>query len=431
MARSGRKIAMSPDAVVSPPQAIPEAARAAGADLAGDLLGLGRLTIDAVTGIANIVEGMHRNIARLPPILGAEPAGRAPGLTGFVYGCVRGVTRGVGVGLDLVLPRIAPLLGEIGHSPRREALVAALNGVYGDHLAQRSNPLAIPMSLRLHGRPLDLQRAALSRRISAPTGKLLVLAHGLCANDLWWQQGGHDHGEALARDLGLTPLYLHYNTGQHISTNGRELARLLQGLLAQWPVPVTELTILAHSMGGLVARSATHYAQRDGLSWPAKLSRLITLGTPHHGAPLERAGSWIDVLLSASPYTAPLSHLGGRRSAGIKDLRHGAILDEQWERQRDETGRDPRGPLPWPQGLRCFAIAASLGAQPAGPQRRPVGDGLVTVKSALGQHRSAALTLPIPVTRQRICYSLGHIEMLGSRDVYEQIRDWCAARGSD
>ncbi len=431
MARNRRMTAKRADAAAALPQTDLVPARVPGTDLAGDLLGLGRLAIDAVTGVANVAEGMHRNIARLSPILGAEPPGRAPGIAGFVYGCVRGVTRGVGVGLDQFLPRLAPLLGEIGQSPRREALLAALNGVYGDYLSERGNPLAIPMSLRMHGRPLEVQRALLARRIAEPTGKLLVLIHGLCANDLWWQRDGHDHGAALARDHGVTPLYLHYNSGRHISTNGRELARLLQCLLAQWPVPVEDLTILAHSMGGLVARSACHYAQLDGLGWPAQLSRLITLGTPHHGAPLEVAGSWVDVLLSASPYTAPLSKLGGRRSAGIKDLRHGAIVDEQWERSRGEAGWDDRAPPPWPQGLRCYVIAASLRAQSDRPQHHPVGDGLVTIRSALGQHRNAALTLPIPTSRQRTCYSLGHIEMLGSREVYEQVRDWCSVRASD
>ena len=57
-------------------------------------------------------------------------------------------------------------------------------------------------------------------------------------NDLQWSRDGHDHGTALAADLGYTPLYLHYNTGEHISTNGRRLANLLESLVQEWPQPV-------------------------------------------------------------------------------------------------------------------------------------------------------------------------------------------------
>ena len=84
-------------------------------------------------------------------------------------------------------------------SPEREAFVAALNGVWGDHLANTGNPLAIAMSLRVGGRPYQAT-------LRAPTRKLLVLVHGLAMNDLQWTRRGHDHGQALARDLGFTPV---------------------------------------------------------------------------------------------------------------------------------------------------------------------------------------------------------------------------------
>ena len=161
--------------------------------------------------------------------------------------------------MDAVLARIAPILGERSSSPEREVILAALNGVLGDYLATSGNALAIPIRLRRDGVPLPVGRHALAAAIPQPSEKLVVLVHGLCLNDLQWDRQGHDHGKALARDLGYTPVYLHYNTGLHISTNGRAFAELMDALVAEWPVRLQGLAIVAHSMGGLVARSACYY----------------------------------------------------------------------------------------------------------------------------------------------------------------------------
>ena len=70
------------------------------------------------------------------------------------------------------------------------------------------------------------------------------------------------------------------------------------------------MVIVGHSMGGLLARSAYHYATVADMQWPRLLRKLVFLGTPHHGSPLERGGNWIDVFLTASPCLAPIAHLG-------------------------------------------------------------------------------------------------------------------------
>lgn len=290
-----------------------------------DLLGLSRLAVGGVTGMAELVEAMHAGIGRVPGISSRSTRHTTRGITGLVYRSVRGVTALVGGSLDAALRPLVPLFAERPSSASREAVVAALNGVLGDHLETTANPLAIPMRLRLHGRALALAAEPLATAIPAPTGKLLVLAHGLCMNDLQWQPTTANHSDLalrLARDLGYTPLYLHYNSGRHVSTNGRELSALLETLVDRWPVPVSELAIVGHSMGGLVARSACHYAASDGHAWLGRLRDLVFLATPHHGAPLERGGNWADVILGAAPYTAPLARLGKVRSAGITDLRH-------------------------------------------------------------------------------------------------------------
>jgi hypothetical protein len=391
-----------------------------------------RLLVAAVTGATDIVETMHCNIARLSPIVGAPRPGRARGITGLVYRSVRGVTRAVGSGLDTALAQLEPLRSANGSSPRREATLAALNGVVGDYLVAADSPLAIPMRLRQRGRsPVQNYDAPAPQTDAASSGsKLLVLVHGLCMSDLGWEREGHDHGAALARDLGYTPLYLHYNSGRHVATNGREFAGVLERLVEEWPVPVSELVLVGHSMGGLGARSACHYAALAKHAWPGRLTKLVFLGTPHHGAPLERAGNRLNVLLGISPYTAPLTGLGGIRSAGVQDLRYGRIVETSREHD-DEPGNESlhRGgtPVPLPEGVHCFAVAASRQRQPSAWPGRVRGDGLVPVRSALGQHQNPRSTLAIPPAHRYVCFGANHFDLLGSREVYERLRGWLTA----
>jgi hypothetical protein len=389
-----------------------------------DLHALGRLGFDSVAGITTLVEEMHRNIARISPPIGAAPLGRAPGLSGLVYSAVRGVTRGVGGAWNLAhaaLPRPKAHL-----DPRREAWVAALNGVWGEHLAATGNPLAVAMSLRDGGRPVGLDAEALRARYGDGRRKLLLLLHGLCMSDLNWHHHGHDHGRMLATDFGYTPLYLHYNTGRHVSENGHELAALLDRLTQAWPGPIDEIALLCHSMGGLVARSACHYAEATGLPWRRQLKRIAFLGTPHHGAPLERAGNLFDNAIELSPYLAPFARLGKSRSAGIKDLRHGNVLDEDWSAAHDGSHHDHRRELPLPAGIRCHAVAASRQHAP-GASKRLRGDGLVPVSSALGHHEKTAHELGFAAADTHLEFDCNHFDLLSNETVGSCLRDWFSA----
>ena len=386
---------------------------------ASDLRGLSQLIVDAVGGVTGIVESMHRNIARVSPPVGHVPAGRARGIAGLVYRSVRGVARSVGFALDAALSPFGLLPDDAARTPQREAVLAAINGVLGDHLFASGNRLAIPMRLRVEGRAVALERDALAAQFPRAGGRVLVLVHGLCMNDLQWRRDGHDHGAVLANALGYTPLYLHYNTGRNISTNGREFANLLEELTRVWPVPIDELAILSHSMGGLVARSAVAHGSETGRAWTRQLKNLVFLGTPHHGAPLERVGGHIDRLLGVSPYTAPLARLGGMRSAGIRDLRHGNIADKT-----DEDSGRIRTRVPLPGGVRCFAIAATTQRASSGFGQLLRGDGLVPVSSALGQHAVASEDLGFPTCRQHVCHDADHFDLLRRLDVCAQVRDW-------
>ena len=389
-----------------------------------DIRGAGNLTIDAVTGITDLVEAMHQKIVSLGGILGGRNKNRTTGITGMVYRNIRSVSGAVGDGLDLLLKQFSSLLGDKCSSPEREAVLSALNGVLGDHLEARNNPLAIPMQFRRNGVPLSMGDQAFNEEVRQSGGKIVLMVHGACMNDLQWNWKGHNHGAALARDLGYLPVNLHYNTGCHLSHNGREFADLLEIFINQLQQPI-ELVIIAHSMGGLISRSACHYGQVEDHSWVNHLRKIVFLGSPHHGAPLERVGNWLDNILEISPYSAPFSRLGKIRSAGITDLRYGNLLDEDWEgRDRFKASGDRRTAVPLPDGVQCYTIASTIGKKMSMLGDKVLGDGLVTLNSALGRHKDETRTLLFPETHQWIARNIGHLDLLNHPEVYETIKRW-------
>lgn len=394
-----------------------------------DLHGLSQLVFDGVIGTTSLVEQLHGNILRVASPLGRTGLDPTRGLTRGVYRSIQGVTRVIGGGTRFAFERIVPRLGQRETTPQRERMLAVFNGVLGDHLESSDNPLAIPMSLRQQGRVLTLEPGALARQLSQPGGRLLVAIHGLCMNDLQWSprpaEQGHCLPSRLSESHGYCPLYLNYNSGRHISSNGRELAELLEQLVMAWPVPVDELVLLGHSMGGLIARSACHYAHQAGHAWPKQLRKLIMLGSPHHGAPLERIGNKVDRLLGATPYSAPFTRLGRIRSAGITDLRHGNLLDEDWrDHDSHESPEDRRQPVQHLAHVEYHAVAATTDLGPDSRRSRWIGDGLVPVPSALGEHPDPNRRLAIPASHQLIVPATTHLGLLHHQQVHATIERW-------
>lgn len=376
--------------------------------LVDQLRGATKLAVDATQNVTEIVKQMHHTIGGGPELLGKPLEKVTKLLSAPTYATIRGVTKWVGAGIDLALQQLEPLLERAGSE--RGLVLAALNGVLGDYLEETGNPLAIQMQLRVAG-------AEVTEPFAAGT-KLLVLVHGSSMEDLQWLRKGHDHGPALAKALGYVPVYLRYNSGLHVSENGRRFSALLE----TWAGSVDEVVLLAHSMGGLVSRAACHTAEEAGHGWRKKLSALITLGTPHHGAPLERGGNWVDVLLGVSRYSAPLVKLGQLRSAGVTDLRYGNVVDAHWEgRDRFALGGDPRGELSLPSGVACYAIAASLGSGR--------GDGLVPVDSALGVH--AERSLGFPEAHRWTVAPASHLDLLDHQEVFAKVLEWLTSLQRD
>ncbi len=399
-----------------------------------DLHGLGRLGVEAVLQVTALVEAVHGGIQHVATLRPPRTGTRPDPIARLAYASVRGVTGAVGRTLELISRRMDWPAAAIPPSPRREALLAALNGVLGDHLAATGNPLAIPLTLWHAGLPLPLHDPQAARSALLQAGpRALVLLHGLCMNPWQWSRSGQGDAfaadgvaasarpqaenesadiESVARSLGYDVFSLHYNSGRRIAENGTELAVALQDLVDALPATPSELVLLGHSMGGLVARSAVHAGLAQGLGWSALPIKLVGLGSPHHGAPLERAGHGVEQLLHALPLVSPFAGVARARSAGITDLRHGTVLD---------SGVPP---LPLPDSVKLHAVAASLSR--SADVARPRGDGLVPVASALGRHRDARRDLGIPGERQAMVPGCGHIELIRHSETLSLLRRWLA-----
>jgi len=314
-----------------------------------------------------------------------------------------------------------------------ELAVAALNGVAGDRLEHEGNPLANQMTLRHGGRTVPVERETLAATFPSASRRVAVFIHGLACNETAWklhakrhyQNGDTSYGSRLERDLGYTALYVRYNTGLHISENGRRLARLLERIIVAWPVPVEELVLVGHSMGGLVIRSATHYGAQ--LDWVRRVRHLFFLGSPHLGAPLEKAANVTGWLLGLCDITQPFAALLNRRSGGIKDLRFGSLRDEDWQGLAPDAllvNRTVNVPLL--EGAAHYVITATVTRDRRHPLGVAVGDLLVRESSAVGRGRLRRIRFPLDNARH--FGAMNHLELLNHPDVYDQVRQWLEGR---
>jgi triacylglycerol lipase len=320
---------------------------------------------------------------------------------------------------------------------------AVLNGLFGDALVEQESSLAIPLTFRTaSGDELPLDHERLGQALPNAGARLCVLVHGLMASESVWRFAGRPeltYGELLACERGVSPVYVRYNTGRHISTNGRELAARLQRLVRAWPVRVREIDLIGHSMGGLVIRSACHYGRGSATlpdrlrrrgPWPAKVKRVVLLGVPNGGAGLEVIANLTSAALWSLPI--PVTRLLGagldRRSEGIKDLRWGAVLDEDWvERDPNATQRPERHRVRVPRHADYLAIAGSLADERDGdgphPVNRLLGDALVTAPSAQGRLGNDEPAL-FPNATLRLCPKINHIALANRPEVYDEITNW-------
>ncbi len=393
-----------------------------------DIQGLTKLIVDATLNITDIAEDLNHQIVHPPYLPSSTIQHLISGVSSLIYSSVRGTTKLVGRGITKGLAQLAPERS-IGISfEQKEIMLSVLNGIIGDYLDKEQNPLALPMQFKHQGKAIPLQSEAIQELYSKPSGKILLMVHGLCMDDLQWNRNGHNHGELLAEKFNLSPVYLRYNSGLHISQNGQQLSALLEELVQNWSVPIEEITILAHSMGGLVTRSAYNYGTLEQKTWTKHLKKIIFLGTPHQGAPLERVGNHVDRLLEAMPYARPFAKLGKMRSAGITDLRLGILVEEDWVNlDRFENELKQATVLPLPKTVECYAIAASIKNKIADISIKQLGDGLVPIQSALGQHTNATQSLEFKPANTSISYQTNHLELLSNLTIYQKLQEYLSA----
>jgi pimeloyl-ACP methyl ester carboxylesterase len=391
---------------------------------------VGELAGQAISGTGSLVRDVHAAVARRAFDAAGPSSATAraihDGVSAAVYGGVRAalgaLPRGAGTALALRAPADAPSLAD---SPRGALALAVLNGYAGDALAARRSELALEMTLRHRGADVDPDAPA----VPDAARRVAIFVHGLGETDAAWRRRATadqpGYGELLRRELGHTPLHLRYNTGRHISDNGRALAALLEQLHDAWPTPIDEIVLVGHSMGGLVARSACHYGRAEGHRWTQAVRHVVCLGSPHLGAPVEKGINALGWALDRIPETEPLARVVNQRSAGIKDLRFGACIEEDWcECDPDELLTDRCHDIPFAPGATFYFIAATVSRGEGDPLGTVVGDLLVRVPSASGAGRRRRI--PFDVDNGRRLGGLTHFDLLNHPAVYEQIRAWLA-----
>jgi pimeloyl-ACP methyl ester carboxylesterase len=346
-------------------------------------------------------------------------------------GVTRGVYRGLGAGTRALGMAAGAAAARregrlISSTPMGSAAIAAITGLTGDVLEEQGSPLAQPMAVRVAGEPVALEPEAIASAFPAAKPRIVVFVHGLMTTEFSWALGGRERfGDRLAREIGCTPVYVRYNSGRHISENGRSLSELMEQLLAAWPVDVDEIALVGHSMGGLVARSACCHAAEADADWAQLVKHSVSLGTPHMGAPLEQAVHALSAGLARLPETRPLANFLRRRSGGIRDLRQGSLVDEDW---RDCDPDALRGAacaeIPLLEGATHCFVSATITRSDRHPVGRLIGDTLVLVPSASG--RSRTRRIPFEDEYGMHLGKASHFALLYHPAVYEKLRGWLA-----
>jgi pimeloyl-ACP methyl ester carboxylesterase len=399
-----------------------------------EIAALGDLAGEAAAGATRQIHELHDGIAqrvwrRVGPA--ALPVRLAHDrIANSAYSVAGELTRQVvRAGANAASLARSPDATSIERTPAGRLVVSALNGAFGDMLVRRGNPLALDMTVRRHGRDLELTPAAVSDAYPNAKPRLVVFVHGLCETDDAWKLGAARHvpyGHRMEIERGYTPVDLRYNTGRHISENGRELATRLEALVTSWPTEVHEITLVGHSMGGLVARSACHYGADSACV--AKVRHVFTLGAPHRGAPLEQAANAASVALARLPETRPLARALNARSVGIKDLRYGYLTDECWmDQDCDAFLRDSSREVPFLPTARHYFICATLTREPDAAVGRIIGDLLVLRPSAWAREERGK-RMRFPIEHYHHLGGASHFDLLNHPAIYAQMRRCLASQ---
>lgn len=394
---------------------------------------------DTIAQAATRVHEFHRAISDLPfkavgtaTLNASKPVESAHNeITDLVYGAVRDAGKGVFSGAawvvrqanqSLASPQIidqamgGELMDQVDHLPmptapnvktdkRVSAISSAINGVFGDHLTATRNPMQVRMNLYANGQALAADQATLMAQFPDAKNHLLVFVHGLCCNEDSWQMyynpgepATRPYGDKLQDEFPVTSIYLRYNTGRNIDANARQFKRLLNKLVRNWPVAVEGITLVGHSMGGLVSRAVVEALTDDDIILKRAIRDVVCLGSPHAGAPLARLAAAGEQLLGRFELSRPIGKVLGVRSRGIRDLKDGMGALQTRDGQE----------------VMFHLIGSTIGDHTSSWLNTTVGDGLVTPDSALADDTGRA---------QRVTFAQKHhMTLLNDPDVFLELQ---------
>ncbi|MGB7861238.1 MAG: hypothetical protein WBM90_12130 [Acidimicrobiia bacterium] len=375
-----------------------------------DWQGLGDLVALVTERLTTPVEGVHHAVS--DRWLGFTGRAKIPlrhlarQFTAPVYSMIRFSGVAVGEALDAAASTKlgSTTMPALWESPRGSGVQSFFNGLWGDELERRNSPLSIAMGVRSgDGHLVATDQEGLRRAFPEAKARISVLIHGLGDHERAWRQE-EDTGGSLSDVLAshsFTPVLIRYNTGRGVSENGFALSTLLEQIDRNWPIPLDEISLVGHSMGGLVARSALHAARRAGHSWYRLASHIVTLGSPHLGAPQEKGVHLASKSLGLIPESRPIAEFIDQRSDGIKNLRTGEIGDEN-------------------AGVGDTQLHFMAGAVSSHSFMSQLGDLVVPTNSATGRgSRRRVDSSNIRVMRGR-----NHRALLHDPEVHTQILSW-------
>ena len=161
-------------------------------------------------------------------------------------------------------------------------LAPILHGAIGYKLAGFTEQTSIKLSFRMNRKDVGVRDLPLAGRPGL-RHTVVVFIHGMMYDEVVWispSRGTEGFGPLMEKEVGVTPLYIRYNSGRHISQNGRELSGLLQDVVGRYGNSIESISIIGHSMGGLIAKSACHYGGQHKHKWMKKLSHMFLIGVP-------------------------------------------------------------------------------------------------------------------------------------------------------
>jgi pimeloyl-ACP methyl ester carboxylesterase len=272
-------------------------------------------------------------------------------------------------------------------------LVPIINGLQGDSLSDNGHPAVVKMSFRHNSRDIEPEKIPEILNMGIESGQWIILVHGLMNDETIWKSGPKDlivrMGTFFEDQKRANVIYLRYNTGRHISQNGRDLSSLIEELIEIHGNKIKDLVLTGHSMGGLVIRSACYYAGILKHSWVQKLKTVFLIGVPNEGSYLAKIAYMTQYFLRKidPSQNQSIAKFFDLRSNGIKDLSFGFLVDEDWQNPAYENEKVISATRVYPiEGVNYHLIAATM-TEKKNKSKLAVlfGDGLVEKKSALSQ----------------------------------------------